>query len=88
MCSVSGVNGATLSYSQSGTCVIDANQAGNASYAAAPTVTGTVTVDQMPAFTLDTPPTVGTVGQNYAYTFAATGCPPRPTRLPWGSRHG
>ena len=75
VCSVSGVNGTTLSYSQAGTCVIDANQAGNASYAAAPTVTGTVTVDQMPAFTLDTPPTVGTVGQNYAYTFAATGVP-------------
>ena len=37
VCSVSGVDGATLSYSQAGTCVVDANQAGNASYAAAPT---------------------------------------------------
>ena len=63
MCSVSGVNGTTLSYSQAGTCVIGANQAGKAGYAAAPTVTGSVTVDQMPAFTLDTPPTVGTVAR-------------------------
>ena len=35
VCSVSGVDGTTLSYSQPGTCVVDANQAGNASYAAA-----------------------------------------------------
>ena len=75
VCSVSGVDGATLSYGQPGTCVVDANQAGNVSYAAAATATGTITVDQTPAFTLDTPPTVGTVGQNYAYTFAASGVP-------------
>ncbi len=75
VCSVSGVDGAALSYSQAGTCVVDVNQAGNASYAAAPTVTATITVDQSPAFTLDTPPTVGTVGQEYAYTFAASGVP-------------
>ena len=75
VCSVSGVDGASLSYNQAGTCVVDANQAGNASYAAAPTVTGAITVDQTPAFTLDTPPTVGTVGQEYAYTFAASGVP-------------
>ena len=75
VCSVSGTDGATLSYSQAGPCVVDANQAGNASYAAAPQVTGTITVDQTPAFTLDTPPTVGTVGQNYVYTFAASGVP-------------
>ena len=75
VCSVSGVDGATLSYSQAGTCVVDADQAGNASYGAAPTVTAIITVDQTPAFTLDAPPTVGTVGQEYAYTFAASGVP-------------
>ena len=89
VCSVSGVNGTTLSYSQAGTCVIDANQAGKASYAAAPTVTGSVTVDQMPAFTLDTPPTVGTVGQNYAYTFAGDRrAHPDLLACPGGAVHG
>ncbi len=75
VCSVSGIDGTTLSYMQAGTCVIDADQAGNASYAAAPTVTGVVTVDQTPAFTLDAPPTAATVGQSYAYSFAASGVP-------------
>jgi len=75
VCSVSGTDGSTLSYAQAGTCVIDANQAGNATYAAAPTVTAAVPVDQIPAFTTDTPPTTGTVGQPYAYTFAASGVP-------------
>jgi len=75
VCGVSGIDGASLSYSQAGTCVVDANQAGNASYAAAPTVTGSITVDQTPTFTLDSPPAVGAVGQNYTYTFAASGVP-------------
>ncbi len=75
VCSVSGTDGSTLSYAQAGTCVVDANQAGNASYAAAPTVTGSVTVDQAPAFTSDAPPTTATVGQPYAATFAANGAP-------------
>ena len=75
VCSVSGIDGTTLSYVEAGTCVIDANQAGNASYAAAPTVTGDITVDQTPTFTLDAPPTAATVGQSYAYTFAASGVP-------------
>ena len=75
VCSVSGVDGTTLSYALAGSCVIDADQAGNASYAAAPTVTASIPVDQPPAFTLDSPPTVGTVGQDYASTFAASGVP-------------
>ena len=75
VCSVSGLDGATLSFDQQGSCVVDANQAGNTTYAAAPTVTGTITVGEAPAFTLDTPPTSGTVGQGYAYSFAATGVP-------------
>ncbi len=75
VCSVSGTDGSVLSYAQAGTCVIDANQAGNSGYADAPTVTASVPVDQMPAFTTDAPPTTGTVGQPYAYTFAASGVP-------------
>ncbi|HEX3514426.1 MAG TPA: protease pro-enzyme activation domain-containing protein, partial [Trebonia sp.] len=40
------VSGTTVSYLAAGSCVIDANQAGNASYTAAPQVTLTVTVGQ------------------------------------------
>ena len=75
VCNVSGIDGTTLSYIEAGTCVIDADQAGNASYAAAPTVTGVITVDQAPTFTLDAPPTSAAVGQSYVSTFAASGAP-------------
>ncbi|HXY28329.1 MAG TPA: putative Ig domain-containing protein, partial [Acidimicrobiales bacterium] len=62
-------------FTAAGTCVVDADQAGNASFAAAPTVSASVEVEQAPAFTADTPPTTGTAGQSYAYTFAADGAP-------------
>ncbi len=87
-CSVSGPNGTILSYLQAGTCVIDADEAGNASYAAAPTVTASIVVDQKPTFTLDSPPTSGTVGQGYAYTFAATGAPAPTYSLTRARRRG
>jgi hypothetical protein len=38
VCDVSGTHGATLSYTASGRCVIDANQAGDARYQSAPQV--------------------------------------------------
>ena len=38
------VSGATVSYTAAGQCVIDANQAGNSTYAAAPQVQQTITV--------------------------------------------
>jgi hypothetical protein len=38
VCAVSGPNGSTVSYTAAGSCVIDANQAGNAKYAKAPQV--------------------------------------------------
>ena len=44
VCNVSGTNGSTLNYTAAGTCVVDANQAGNATFAAAPQVQGSVTV--------------------------------------------
>ena len=44
VCSVSGANGTTVSYLTAGSCVIDANQAGNANYQAAPQVPRTITV--------------------------------------------
>jgi uncharacterized repeat protein (TIGR01451 family) len=75
VCNVSGTDGTTLAYTAPGTCVIDAKQAGDAVYAAAPELTASITVDQVPVFTQDTPPTTVTAGSLYAYTFAASGGP-------------
>ena len=44
VCNVTGTNGATLNYTAAGTCKVDANQAGNATFAAAPQVQRSVTV--------------------------------------------
>ena len=44
VCNVAGTNGATLNYTAVGTCKVDANQAGNATFAAAPQVQQSVTV--------------------------------------------
>jgi hypothetical protein len=44
VCSVSGADGTTVSYLAAGSCVIDANQAGNANYEAAPQVPQTIAV--------------------------------------------
>jgi len=75
VCSVSGTNGSTLSYTAAGTCVIDANQGGTANYTAAPEVQATITVNQAPTFVLDSPPLTATAGQSYSYTFEASGTP-------------
>jgi uncharacterized repeat protein (TIGR01451 family) len=64
-----------VNYTGAGSCVIDASQAGNASYAAAPQVSQTITVNQAPAFVLDSPPLTAVAGQAYSYTFAASGTP-------------
>jgi uncharacterized repeat protein (TIGR01451 family) len=58
-----------------GSCVIDANQAGTIDYTAAPQVTANITVNQAPAFALDSPPLTAVTGQAYDYTFAASGTP-------------
>ena len=72
---VCAVTGTTVAYTAAGDCVIDANQAGNANYAPAPQVTATITVDQAPAFVLDSPPPTAAAGQPYDYTFTASGTP-------------
>ena len=69
-CSISG---ATVSFLELGTCVIDANQAGNLSYAAAPTATQSFAIAgiaQAITFT-SAVPTNAAVGGSYAVT--ATG---------------
>jgi uncharacterized repeat protein (TIGR01451 family) len=75
VCTVSGTNGATVNYAAAGSCVIDANQAGTTNYAPAPQVTTTITVNQAPAFVLDSPPLTAVAGQEYDYTFDASGTP-------------
>jgi uncharacterized repeat protein (TIGR01451 family) len=72
VCSVSGT---TVSYLAVGSCVIDADQAGDADYDAAPEVMQTITVDGAPAFVMDSPPLTAAAGQPYDYTFTASGTP-------------
>ena len=71
-CNVTGTNGTTLNYTAAGTCVVDANQAGNTTFAPATQVQGSVTV------TAPTPQTItfigpgtGTIGTSA--TLTATG---------------
>jgi uncharacterized repeat protein (TIGR01451 family) len=72
---VCSVSGSTVSYLAVGSCVIDANQAGDADYTAAPEVMQTITVAGAPAFVTDSPPLTATAGQPYDYTFTASGTP-------------
>jgi hypothetical protein len=68
------VSGTTVTYTAAGTCVIDANQAGTATYAAAPQVQRTITItsghklSQSISFTAPAPGTAGRSG-----TLSATG---------------
>jgi hypothetical protein len=43
-CALSGANNSVVTFTEGGNCVIDANQAGNSDYLAAPTVTRTIEV--------------------------------------------
>jgi peptidoglycan/xylan/chitin deacetylase (PgdA/CDA1 family) len=47
-CSLSGTNNATVGYTAAGHCVIDADQAGNAGFTAAPQVQQTITIADVP----------------------------------------
>jgi hypothetical protein len=74
VCNVSGTNRMTLNYAAVGTCVVDADQASDATYAAAPQVQQSVTVGQgSQAITFtSTVPTAAKVGGS-TYTVSATG---------------
>lgn len=62
VCSVSGVDGATVSFSAVGTCILDANQAGDANWLAAPQVSEMIAVGPG-SQTIDfVPPATGSVG--------------------------
>jgi YVTN family beta-propeller protein len=82
---VCSVSGDTVSYLAAGPCVIDANQAGNASYAAAPQVSQPIRVNQAPVFVTDSPPLTATYGKAYTYTFAASGIPAPTYKLALGA---
>jgi hypothetical protein len=72
-CSISSTG--VVTFTAAGTCTIDANQAAGNGYAAATQAQQVITIDQAPAFTLDSPPATATAGQTYSYTFVASGTP-------------
>ena len=73
VCSVSGTNGVTVSYTGAGSCVIDANQAGNSLWQAAPQVTQVIAVGPGPQSIAFTAPSSGMVGGQAS--LSATGGP-------------
>ena len=73
VCGVSGAHGTTLSYTASGRCVIDANQAGNAQYLAAPQAQQVVAVTGIPQSVTITSKPPDDVYQEVTYGVTATG---------------
>jgi hypothetical protein len=71
--SVCTVAGTTATFIASGTCTIDANQAGNTVYAAATMVPQSFTVEGTLAITTASPLPNGVVGNTYSQTLVATG---------------
>jgi hypothetical protein len=69
--SVCSITGATVTFNHAGSCVIDANQAGNADYLAAAQVRQTVTVGKGTQTISFTPPATGAAGGSA--TLTATG---------------
>jgi serine/threonine-protein kinase len=65
------VSGTTVTYTAAGDCVIDANQAGNRTYAAAPQVQRTIAVRKIPQSISFTAPQAG--GLKYSAELSATG---------------
>jgi hypothetical protein len=65
------VSGTTVTYTAAGRCVIDANQAGAGTYAPAPQVQQTITVNAIPQSISFTAPASGTAGGSA--TLSATG---------------
>jgi hypothetical protein len=71
-CSISS---GVVSFAGPGTCTVDANQAGDTGYSAAPQAQQMITVDQAPSFVTASPAATATAGQAYGYTFTAAGTP-------------
>lgn len=62
VCSLSGANGATVAYTGIGNCMLDLNEAGDANYAAAPTVVATIEIGGTPQSITFSPPASGVFG--------------------------
>jgi hypothetical protein len=73
VCEVSGAHGTTVSYTASGRCVIDADQAGNAQYQAAPQAQQVITVSGIPQSITITSKPPGDVYRGVTYAVTATG---------------
>jgi serine/threonine protein kinase len=84
---VCAVSGRTVSYAAAGSCVIDANQAGNATYAAAPQAQQKITVTGKPQSITFTAPGSGTVGDD-PVTLSATASSGLPVVLSVDSSSG
>ncbi len=68
-CSLSG---GTVSFTGAGTCVVDADQAGNGTYAQAPTVQVSTLISLVPQTITFTGPATGTAGGSYTPSATAT----------------
>jgi hypothetical protein len=69
------ITAGAVSFVGAGTCTLNADQPGNAAYSPSDPVQQSFSVFQAPAFVLANPPTAGTVGAPYSYTFQANGVP-------------
>ncbi len=69
-----GTSPAKLDFTGAGTCIIDVTQAGGLYYTAAPPVTWSITVDQLPAFTTSASYTTAE-GTGFSFPVAASGSP-------------
>jgi DNA-binding beta-propeller fold protein YncE len=72
--SVCSISGQTVSFTAPGRCTIDANQAGNSDYLAAPQEQQSFLVGDPPIIFTSTPPS-GAVVRGPTYTVSATGAP-------------
>ena len=83
ICSISGsTSGSTVTYTADGTCTINANQAGNTNYNAAPQVQQSILVDAPPTVTSSVPTNSAmnvalnsTITINFSKSAATTGTP-------------
>jgi hypothetical protein len=73
--SVCSISGSTVSFIGGGTCVIDANQAGNANYNPAPQVQQSFVVNQPPAITSANSATFAPGKTGQTFTVTTTGFP-------------
>ncbi|HEY7947026.1 MAG TPA: G1 family glutamic endopeptidase, partial [Acidimicrobiales bacterium] len=71
--SVCSVTGATVSFTGVGSCVIDANQLGNATYGAAPQVQQSFAVAPHPDAITSAPSASATVGGHFTFTVTTAG---------------